>query len=121
MRKAFLIADGRPADNPQDLAIIATQRLIEQYPVVVIRHFMYRFHAVMKFMSNNHEVLNGPIKDYCGRIEFQNVGSPHVRMVVWVEGHAFFDTEKGLQQLNQVFSCCYFIYPNIFSNLSLLN
>ncbi|GFR21211.1 ATP-dependent DNA helicase [Trichonephila clavata] len=105
MRKSLLIADGRPMDNPQDLDKIATQRLIEQYPVIVSRHFMYRFNALMKFMLNNNQVLNNRIKDYWWRIEFQNRGSPHVHMVVWVEGHASFDTEEGLQQLNKVCSC----------------
>lgn len=59
MRKALLIADGRPLDNPNDLGTIATQRLIEQYPVTVSRHFMYRFNALMKFMLNNDQILNG--------------------------------------------------------------
>ncbi|GFR23296.1 ATP-dependent DNA helicase [Trichonephila clavata] len=106
MRKSLLIADGRPMDNPQDLDKIATQRLIEQYPVIVSRHFTYRFNAaLMKFMLNNNQVLNNRIKDYWWRIEFQNRGNLHVHMVVWVEGHAFFDTEEGLQQLNKVCSC----------------
>ncbi|GFR28764.1 ATP-dependent DNA helicase [Trichonephila clavata] len=105
MRKSLLISDGRPMDNPQDLDIIATQRLIEQYPIIVSRHFMYRFNALMKFMLNNNQVLNNRIKDYWWRNEFQNRGSPHVPMVVWVEGKASFDTEEGLQQLKKVCSC----------------
>ncbi|GFV54207.1 hypothetical protein TNCV_1496841 [Trichonephila clavipes] len=76
MRKSVLMADGRPTDNQQDLYMMATQRLIEQYPVI-------------------------------WRIEFQNRGSPPVYMVVWVEGHASFDTEEELHQLNQVCSCDY--------------
>ncbi|GFQ87132.1 ATP-dependent DNA helicase [Trichonephila clavata] len=101
-------------DNPQDLDIIATQRLIEQYPVIVSRHFMYHFNALMKFMLNNNQVLNNRIKDYWWRIEFQNRESPHVHMVVWVEGHASFDTEEGLQQLNKV---CSFKLPPETSEL----
>ncbi|GFU82115.1 hypothetical protein TNCV_1326591 [Trichonephila clavipes] len=35
MRKSLLIADRRPMDNPQDLDMIAIQRLIEQYPILL--------------------------------------------------------------------------------------
>ncbi|GFU45500.1 helitron_like_N domain-containing protein [Trichonephila clavipes] len=43
IRKSLFIADERPMDNPQDLDMIATQRLIEQHSVIVSRHFYVSF------------------------------------------------------------------------------
>lgn len=53
MRKALLIAHGRPNEDPNELDICATQRLVEMYPVVVSRHFMIRINVLVKFMLND--------------------------------------------------------------------
>lgn len=50
----------------------------------------------MKFIQNNDEVFGGKVKDFWWRIEFQNRGSPHLHMVVWIENHPAFDTEEGI-------------------------
>ncbi|CAG9773736.1 unnamed protein product [Ceutorhynchus assimilis] len=105
MRKALLIADGRPNDNPDDLNLIQAQRLIENYPAIVSRHFMIRVNALMRFLRSDNEVLGGPLKDFWWRIEFQNRGSPHLHMLTWIDGHPSFDTEEGLRILDQVCKC----------------
>jgi len=46
MKKALLIADNRPDEDIASLSTHATQRLIEQYPVIVSRH-------VLKFLFIN--------------------------------------------------------------------
>lgn len=38
MKKALLIADNRSDEDPDSLSAHASQRLIEQYPVIVSRH-----------------------------------------------------------------------------------
>ncbi|GFY44976.1 helitron_like_N domain-containing protein [Trichonephila inaurata madagascariensis] len=58
MRKALLIADGRPKGDPNELDIYETQRLVEMYPVVVSRHFMIKVNALVTFMLNDDEVIN---------------------------------------------------------------
>lgn len=50
MRKALLLADGRPEVDPESLDIYQTKNLIEQYPGVVSRHFMQKVDALMKFI-----------------------------------------------------------------------
>lgn len=105
MRKALLIADGRPNDDPNDLDINGAQRLIELYPVVVSCHFMICVNALMCFIKSNHDVLGGKVKDHWWRIEFQNRGSPHLHMLVWIEGHPDIDTPKGIARVDEVCSC----------------
>lgn len=61
MRKALLIADGRPN---VDLDIHETQRLIEKYPVIISRHFMPRVSALIKFLRNNCDVFGGKLLDF---------------------------------------------------------
>ncbi|GFY47788.1 helitron_like_N domain-containing protein [Trichonephila inaurata madagascariensis] len=76
MRKALLIADGRPNKDTNELGIYATQRLVEMYPIVVRRQCMIRVNALVTFMLNNDEVFCGIVQDYWWRIEFQNRRSP---------------------------------------------
>lgn len=60
----------------------ATKRLIEQYSVVVSRHFMIRVNALIAYIKNNRVVIGGQVKDYWWRIEFQNHGiNPLVHML----------------------------------------
>lgn len=105
MKRALLIADGRPNVDVNHLDINATQRLIEQYPVVVSRHFMVQVNALMRFIKSNHEVFGGRVKDHWWRIEFQNRGSPHLHVVIWVEGHPSVETPEGIAQIDKVCSC----------------
>ncbi|GIY05128.1 ATP-dependent DNA helicase [Caerostris darwini] len=103
-RKALLIADGRPDVDPSTLDIYETQQLIEKYPVILGRHLMVRVNALMKFIKNNDEVFGRKAKDHWWRIEFQNRGSPHLHIVVWIENHPKFDTEEGKLLLDR--NCC---------------
>ncbi len=103
-RKALLIADGRPDVDPSTIDIYEAQRLIEKYPVILSRHFMIRVNALMKFIKNNDEVFGGKVKDHWWRTEFQNRGSPHLHMVIWIENHPEFNSEEGKQLLDR--NCC---------------
>lgn len=47
----LLIADERPDEDPNELNIYATQRLIKLYTVIVTRNFMIRLNALMKFLT----------------------------------------------------------------------
>jgi hypothetical protein len=105
MRKALLIADGRPDDDPSELDVFSTQRLIEKYPVILSRHFMIRVTALMTFILNNDEIFGGKVVDFWWRREFQNRGSPHLHMVLWIKDHPAFDTPEGLQRIDHVCSC----------------
>ena len=54
-------------------------------PLITATHFERRFQSLMK-----HIILNGPkplgeVKDFFARVEFQNRGSPHIHMFLWVK------------------------------------
>ncbi|CAG9799443.1 unnamed protein product [Chironomus riparius] len=105
MRKALLIADGRPNEDPASLDMFTTQILIEKYPVIVSRHFMIRVKALMRILKNNTDVFGGKMVDYWWRVEFQVRGSPHLHMVVWIEDHPSFDTPEGIEKIDRNCSC----------------
>ena len=50
MRKVLLIADNRPDINPETLTMQETQRLIDENPVVLSRHFMIRVSFILKVL-----------------------------------------------------------------------
>lgn len=105
MRKALLIADGRDAVDPDSLTVQETQRLIEKFPTVVSRQFMIRVSALLVLLKNNQDIFGAKVKDFYWRIEFQNRGSPHLHMVLWLEECPGFDTPEGLQLIDKVCSC----------------
>ncbi|GBN45014.1 hypothetical protein AVEN_56210-1 [Araneus ventricosus] len=51
MRKAFLIADGTPDEDPSQINLDEVQRLIESYPVVLSRQFSRCLDAFMKLIQ----------------------------------------------------------------------
>ncbi|GFU35146.1 helitron_like_N domain-containing protein [Trichonephila clavipes] len=102
MRKALLIADGRPDEDPTSLNIMDVKKLIELYPVIVSRHFMVRVQALL---TRIHEVLGGQMKHFWWHIEYQNCGSPYFHMVMWFKNHPSFETEEGIRLFDQVASC----------------
>ncbi len=104
MRIALLHADNRSHENPMNLRIDEVQRLIERYPVVVSRHFSRRVNAFLKFIKADDKVLGGKVKDFWWRIEFQNRGSPHLHMVVWINNAPSFESEEGINLIYVVIS-----------------
>lgn len=66
---------------------------------------MVRVQALLTFLTHNHEVLGGQMKDFWWRIEYQNRGSPHLHMVTWIKNHPSFETEEGIRLLDKVVSC----------------
>ncbi|KAG5680197.1 hypothetical protein PVAND_009722 [Polypedilum vanderplanki] len=107
MIKAFLIADGRPNEDPNQINIAEAQRLIEKYPIILSRHFSRRVKAFMKYIKNNTRVLGERVIDNWWRIEFQKRGSPHLHLVVWIENAPSFETPKGIALIDKVVSCHY--------------
>ena len=61
--------------------------------MILSRHFMIRVTALMKFIKNDDEAFDWKVKDFWYRIEFQNCGSFHLHMVVWLENHPAFELE----------------------------
>lgn len=104
MKRGLLVSDGKQHIDPDDIDNQETQRLIEMYPVVVSRQFMVRVNALMQFLKTDTEIFGGKVKDHWWRIEFQNRGSPHLHMVVWIEDHPSVATPEGIAHIDSVCS-----------------
>lgn len=50
------------------------------------RHFLHRWNAFLAWMTGSEEQPVGNVTDHFWRIEFQKRGSPHIHMLVWVDG-----------------------------------
>ncbi|KAG5666197.1 hypothetical protein PVAND_017659 [Polypedilum vanderplanki] len=79
-------------EEASDLSFQEKARLIRTDPATCALYFDYRFKEVQKTW---HNVTGGPfgtyrIIHYFYRIEFQHRGSPHVHMVIWLEGAPIF-------------------------------
>ncbi|GFS77215.1 helitron_like_N domain-containing protein [Nephila pilipes] len=102
IRKALLIANKRPDVDPASICIDEAQQLIEMYPVVLSRHFSRRINAFMPHIKRNPGFLGGQVVDHWWRIEFQNRGSPHLNLLVWIKNEPSFDTPAGIALINKV-------------------
>ena len=60
-------------------------RLVQSDPVTTSRYFDNRVHEFMKIVLKSHHHPLGKIKDHFIPVEFQQRGSPHVHMLLWIE------------------------------------
>ena len=105
MVEALLRADGRPDEDPVNVLLFERQKLIEKYPLIVSRQFQLRVSMFMKIIRANIEIFRGKLIDHWWRIEFQNRGSPHLHMVIWIDGTPDFNSPDGIERIDQVMSC----------------
>jgi hypothetical protein len=69
-------------------------RLIQSDPVTCARHFDYQFNTFLKdFLMSQISPL-GKIKDWFYRVEYQQRGSPHIHMLIWLENAPVFGVDK---------------------------
>lgn len=60
-------------------------RLIQSDPVTCARHFDYQINQfIHSFLLSKTQPL-GKIADYFYRVEYQQRGSPHIHMLIWLE------------------------------------
>lgn len=59
--------------------------LIKSDPVTCARYFDYRIQCFLNTVLKNDSHPVGEIIDYFGRIEFQQRGSPHIHLLIWVK------------------------------------
>ena len=70
-------------------------RLIQSDPVTCARHFDFQFNTFLKqFLMSNYAPL-GKIQDWFYRVEYQQRGSPHIHMLIWLEGAPVFGVDKN--------------------------
>ena len=60
-------------------------RLIQSDPVTCARHFDYQFTQFLKHFLMSSAAPLGKIADWFYRVEYQQRGSPHIHMLIWLE------------------------------------
>lgn len=83
-------------------------RLIQSDPVTCARHFDYQLNKFLSsFLLSSAEPL-GKISDWFYRVEYQQRGSPHIHMLIWVECAPKFQEQSDkevIEFINKIISC----------------
>ena len=82
-------------------------RLIQSGPVTCSRHFDYQVgQFVTKFLTNNLQPL-GETSDWFFRVKYQQRGSPHIHMLIWLENVPQFqsDTDADSAFIDKLITC----------------
>lgn len=83
-------------------------RLIQSDPVTCARHFDYQFNQFLNnFLLSNLAPL-GSISDWFYRVEYQQRGSPHIHMLIWITDAPIFgtdDDEKVISYIDRITTC----------------
>ena len=61
-------------------------RLVQSDPVTCVRHFDHRVSQFIQTILKSPESPLGVLNDFFYRVEFQQRGSPHIHMLVWIDG-----------------------------------
>ena len=83
-------------------------RLIQSDPVTCARHFDYQVNQFMtNFLLSSAEPL-GKISDWFYRVEYQQRGSPHIHMLMWLEGAPEFKIDSDQEvtaYIDKIITC----------------
>jgi len=77
-----------PDMDPPDIAaksITELAELLATHPDLAVKQFQARWAAFWDHIVMGEGRPSGTITDYFWRIEFQERGSPHIHMLLWVE------------------------------------
>ena len=69
-------------------------RLIQSDPVTCARHLDFQFNTFLKDVFTSELAPLGNVKDWFYRVEYQQRGSPHIHMLIWLEGAPVFGVDK---------------------------
>ena len=69
-------------------------RLIQSDPVMCARHFDFQFNTFLKDVLMSKLALLEKIKDWFYRVEYQQRGSPHIHMLIWLDNAPVFGVDK---------------------------
>lgn len=81
-------------------------RLIQSDPVTCARHFDYQISPFLtNFLLKGAQPL-GNISDWFYRVEYQQRGSPHIHMLIWLENAPVFGVDVVVTDfIDQTISC----------------
>ena len=83
-------------------------KLVQKDPVTCSRYFDHRVHEFLNTVLKSNCEPIGKVRDYFYRVEFQQRGSPHIHMLVWVENAPKLDTnteDEIVQFVDQYLTC----------------
>ena len=81
-----LVDNGEYSDNElENLNWEEKCRLIQSDPVTCARHFDYQFNQFLRHFLKSSAAPLGKIADWFYRVEYQQRGSPHIHMLIWLE------------------------------------
>lgn len=77
-------------------------KLVQKDPITCSRYFDHRFRMFMNSVlrSDHHPI--GIVKDFFYRTEFQQRGSPHIHMIVWIENAPKYHENNEQEIVNYV-------------------
>ena len=82
--------------------------LVQKDPVTCSRYFDHRVNEFLNTVLKSKCEPIGTVRDYFYRVEFQQRGSPHIHMLVWVENAPKLDTnteDEIVQFVDQYLTC----------------
>ena len=83
-------------------------KLVQKDPVTCSRYFEHRVQEFLNTVRKSDCEPIGKVKDYFYRVEFQQRGSPHIHMLVWIENTPTLDKnseEEIVQFVDQYLTC----------------
>ena len=83
-------------------------KLVQKDPVTRSRYFDHRVQEFLNTILKSSSEPIGKVLDYFYRVEFQQRGSPHIHMLVWVENAPTLETkseEEIIEFVDQYLAC----------------
>ena len=83
-------------------------KLIKGDPVTCARHFDYQINQFLRNFLLSAQAPLGEIADWFYRVEYQQRGSPHIHMLIWLEDTPVFgvdDNDKVIAFIDKIISC----------------
>ena len=82
------------------------RRLIQSDPFTCARHFDYQFNTFLKQFLLSEIAPIGKIRDWFYRVEYQQRGSPHVHMLIWLEDAPVFGVDEDVSSfIDKMITC----------------
>ena len=72
-------------------------KLVQKDPVTCSRYFDHRVQEFLNTVLKSHCEPIGKLRDYFYRVEFQQRGSPHIHMLVWIENAPTLEKNSELE------------------------
>ncbi|XP_078677726.1 uncharacterized protein LOC144914113 [Branchiostoma floridae x Branchiostoma belcheri] len=84
--------------NPDSLTSSQKTQLLASHPVTAARHFHHRFQTFFNTYLRKQQTL-GKIADSFYRIEWQDRGSPHAHILLWIEDAPVLEYETDMVKI----------------------